>query len=86
MPAPRLREYTGKATLENIQSGLGWVHNTFMLNGIDKAVVRGPLVAKPHPLWFYDNPKAGAVAPRVADLEASPSWGKLPGLLVRVLF
>ena len=35
------------ATLENIQSGLGWVHNTYMLDGIDKAVVRGPLVVKP---------------------------------------
>ena len=30
------------ATLENIQSGLGWVHNTFMLEGIEKCVLRGP--------------------------------------------
>ena len=73
------------ATLENIESGLGWVHNSYMLDGIDKAVVRGPLVVKPTPLWFAGNPKADRVAPLVADLEAAPSWLKIPGLLMRVL-
>jgi aldehyde dehydrogenase (NAD(P)+) len=73
------------STLENIQSGLGWVHNTFMLDGIDKAVVRGPLVVKPTPMWFAGNAKAERVAPLVADLEAAPSWLKVPGLLLRVL-
>jgi acyl-CoA reductase-like NAD-dependent aldehyde dehydrogenase len=73
------------ATLHDIQSGLGWVHNTFMLSGVDKSVVRGPLVVRPYPLWFYDNPKLDAVAPRVADLEAAPSWLKVPGLLASVL-
>lgn len=73
------------ATLKDIQSGLGWVHNTCMLDGIEKSVIRGPLVVKPYPTWFFDNPKAGKVAPLVADMEASPSWLKLPGLLARVL-
>ena len=73
------------ATLANIQSGLGWVHNTFMLGGIDKSVVRGPLTQSPYPLWFFDNPKTGKVAPAVADMEAAPSWLKLPGLLAKVL-
>jgi acyl-CoA reductase-like NAD-dependent aldehyde dehydrogenase len=73
------------ATLENIQSGMGWVHNSYMLDGIDKAVVRGPLVVKPMPMWFFGNPKADRVAPLAADLEAAPSWLKVPGLLMRVL-
>ena len=73
------------ATLRNIQSGLGWVHNTYMLDGIDKAVLRGPLTVRPYPLWFFDNPKAWRVGPVMADMEASPSWLKLPGLLLRVL-
>jgi len=47
--------------------------------------VRGPLVVKPMPLWFSGNPKAERVAPLVADLEAAPSWLKVPGLLLRVL-
>jgi len=74
------------ATLADIQSGLGWVHNPFMLNGIDKAVVRGPLVVRPTPMWFYDNPKGAAVGPKVAELEAAPSWLKVPSLLFSALF
>jgi aldehyde dehydrogenase (NAD(P)+) len=74
------------ATLTDIQSGLGWVHNPFMLDGIDKAVVRGPLVVRPTPMWFYDNPKGAAVGPKVAELEAAPSWLKVPSLLFSALF
>jgi acyl-CoA reductase-like NAD-dependent aldehyde dehydrogenase len=73
------------ATLKNIQSGLGWVHNTFMLGGIDKSVVRGPLTVSPYPVWFFDNTKASKVAPVACDMEAAPSWLKLPGLLAKVL-
>jgi len=74
------------STLKNIQSGLGWVHNTFMLGGIDKAVVRGPLTVSPYPLWFFDNRKASKAAPAAADMEAAPSWLKLPGLMAKTLF
>ena len=73
------------ATLANIQSGLGWVHNTYLLEGIDKAVLRGPLTVSPYPLWFFDNPKTGKVGPVMCDMEAAPSWLKLPGLLLKVL-
>src|SRR4029450_11098307 len=38
--------------LEDIQSGQGWVHNTPMLEGIEKAVFRHPLVAFPKPTYF----------------------------------
>lgn len=73
------------ATPENIQSGHGWIHNAYMLAGIDKTVVRGPLVVRPYPAWFFDNPRRAAIAPALADLEASPSWLKVPKLLARVL-
>jgi len=73
------------ATLKDIQSGLGWVHNTFMLEGIDKSVVRGPLRVRPHPVWFYDHRKAHEVGPRLAALEASPSWRKVPGVVIKAL-
>lgn len=62
------------ATLRDIQSGLGWVHNTYMLEGIDKAIIRGPLVVRPRPLWFTGNRKAVAVARRMIRQEAAPSW------------
>ncbi len=54
------------STLDNIQSGLGWVHNTFMLDCIDKSVVRGPLTVKPYPVWFFDNEKTAKVAPHIS--------------------
>ncbi len=74
------------ATLKDVQSGLGWVHNSYMLGRIDKSVVRGPITVSPYPTWFFDNPKTGRVAPAAADMEAAPSWLKLPGLLAKVLF
>lgn len=74
------------STLRDIQSGLGWVHNSCMLEGIDKSVVRGGLVVRPTPVWFFDNAKAGAMAPRVARMEAAPSLWKVPGLVAAALF
>lgn len=73
------------ATLDNIQSGLGWVHNTFMLEGIEKSVTRGPLVVKPKPAWFYDNHKTHLLGPKLVAFEAHPSWLKLPNVALTAL-
>jgi hypothetical protein len=56
-----------------------------MLGGIDKAIVRGNLRVRPTPVWFYDNRKALAMGPKLIDMEAKPSWLKVPGLLLRSL-
>jgi acyl-CoA reductase-like NAD-dependent aldehyde dehydrogenase len=73
------------ATLEDIQSGLGWVHNTYLIEGIDKAVVRGPLVAKPKPAWFFDNRGVHKLGAKLVKFEAAPSWFKVPGMAVAAL-
>lgn len=73
------------ATLDNIQSGLGWVHNTYLLEGIEKSVVRGPLVVQPKPPWFYDHRRTHEVGRRMADFEMAPSWGKVPGIAWQAL-
>lgn len=73
------------ATPANIQSGLGWVHNTFMLEGIEKSVIRGPLVSRPRPVWFYDFKKLPALGPKLVAMDANPSWLKLPGLMLRAM-
>jgi hypothetical protein len=73
------------STLENIQSGRGWVHNTFMLEGIEKTVVRGPIVAKPTPPWFPRHRTAHKLGPRLVRMEAAPSVWKLPGLIWNAL-
>jgi aldehyde dehydrogenase (NAD(P)+) len=69
------------ANLRDVQSGLGWVHNTFMLEGIDKSVLRGPLTVKPTPIWFTGVGKAARTARKLIRLEAEPSWLKLPGII-----
>jgi acyl-CoA reductase-like NAD-dependent aldehyde dehydrogenase len=73
------------ARLEDIQSGLGWVHNTYMLDGIDKAIVRGPLRVRPRPIWFHDHAKTDVVGRKMVDMELAPSWLKLPGLILAAL-
>ncbi|HZS42013.1 MAG TPA: aldehyde dehydrogenase family protein [Polyangia bacterium] len=73
------------STLEDIQSGRGWVHNTFMLEGIEKCVVRGPLVAKPTPPWFPNHKTAHRLGARLVKFEAAPSALKLPGMIWNAL-
>jgi aldehyde dehydrogenase (NAD(P)+) len=73
------------ATLENIQSGKGWVHNTFMLEGIEKCVIRGPLVVKPKPTWFANHRTAAEIGRKLVKMEAAPSLLKLPGLIMQAL-
>ncbi len=71
--------YPGSAP-EDIQSGTGWVHNTYLLEGIEKTVVRGPMPAFPKPLWFADHHHAAEAGRRMVAMEHSPSWLKVPGL------
>jgi len=73
------------STLQDIQSGIGWVHNTFMLDGIEKSVVRGPLTASPKPAWFFDNKKTHVLGRKMVAFEASPSWLKVPALALTAL-
>ncbi len=74
------------ATPKDIQSGLGWVHNTYMLEGIDKSVIRGDLKIWPTPPWFVGNTATTALGPKLTQMEAEPGWTKVPGIALRALF
>src|SRR5215472_11390279 len=65
------------STMADIQSGLGWVHNTYLLDGVDKAVFRAPLVPALKPVWHFDNRATHLVVPGLVRLEDRPSWGRL---------
>ena len=73
------------ATLADIQSGLGWVHNTYLLGGIEKCVIRGPLVYKPKPAWFFDHKTVHKLGAKLTGFEAAPSWLKVPGIAMTAL-
>jgi hypothetical protein len=73
------------ATLANIQSGLGWVHNTFMLGGIEKSIVRAPVVLSPKPAWFYDNRQCNLIGEKLAAFELQPRALSAPSLILSAL-
>jgi acyl-CoA reductase-like NAD-dependent aldehyde dehydrogenase len=68
------------ATLANIQSGLGWVHNTVMLEDIEKCVIRAPLKPMPKQVYFPTHKTVHQLGQRLVEFEAAPSWLKVPGL------
>ena len=73
------------ATLANIQSGLGWVHNTFMLGGIEKSIVRGPVVLAPKPAWYFDNKQCNVIGQKLAAFETHPRALNVPSLVLAAL-
>jgi aldehyde dehydrogenase (NAD(P)+) len=73
------------ADLANVQSGIGWVHNTPMLEGIRKCIIRVPFSASPKPVYFPSHRLLRELGRRLADFEVAPSWLKVPGLAVAAL-
>lgn len=69
--------------LEDIRSGNGVVHNALMFDEPQKSVVRAKFRLQPTPPWFITR---GQVAPSVfrqlADLEAQPSWARVPSIAI----
>ncbi len=73
------------ASAQDIQSGLGWVHNTFMLEDIEKAVIRAPLTNLPVPPWVPGHRSMRELARRLVEFELGPSWLKVPGIAATAL-
>lgn len=73
------------ATLQNIESGIGSVHNTFLLDRYEKSVLRGPLVSFPKPVWFPNNQNALAIARHLLALYQRPSLARFLRLLSAAL-
>lgn len=69
------------STRVDIQSGTGWVHNTSMIEGIEKAVLRHPLTIMPKPATFPSHRTAHTVLRRLTRLEEDGSWTGVPGVV-----
>ena len=69
------------APLNDIQSGRGFVHNTRMLEKVEKTVVRHPARTFPKPVYFPTHRTVEAVGKRLLALEAKGSWLEVPGLV-----
>jgi len=68
-------------TIQDPQSGVGWVHNTYLLEGIEKTITEGPLTASPKPLWFPTHKNPEPIAWKLADFYVQPSLWNLAKLL-----
>jgi len=64
----------------DIQSGTGVVHNTFMLEDVERTVVRGPFRPPITPPWFHTHRTLGRLMPRLAPFLVDRDLRRLPGL------
>jgi len=70
-------------TLEDPLSGIGWVHNSFMLTDIDKTVLEAPLNVLPKPVWSPNHHRPEEVSWALFDLMSNPSLWNLNKLGIR---
>ncbi|MFL5300225.1 MAG: aldehyde dehydrogenase family protein [Anaeromyxobacteraceae bacterium] len=69
------------STLEDVQSGRGFVHNTRMLERVEKLVFRAPAWSPLKLPYFPTHRTAHELGRRLAELEVDGSWRKLPGIV-----
>jgi acyl-CoA reductase-like NAD-dependent aldehyde dehydrogenase len=84
-------------TRQDIGSGTGFVHNAFMLEDVQKTVVRAPFAPAPRglltarpalspkPPYFVTNRTARTTAERLVRFTAAPALAKLPGIFTSAL-
>ncbi len=65
----------------DIQSGVGMVHNTYLLEGVQKTVVRGPFRPPVAPPWSHTHRTLNRLLPRAARLLAARDVPSLLGAL-----
>lgn len=73
------------ATLEDVQSGIGFVHNPLYLPKVEKTIVEAPLVPIPRPPFVAGHPHALAAAKTLAEYSESPSLGKAASVAIATL-
>ena len=82
--SPPWGAYPGSSPAD-IQSGNAWVHNTSMLEGVEKAVLRHPLTVVPKPATFPSHRTAHTLMQRITRLEERASWSKVPGVVAAAM-
>jgi acyl-CoA reductase-like NAD-dependent aldehyde dehydrogenase len=84
-------------TRQEIGSGTGFVHNAFMLEDVEKTVIRAPFAPAPRslftaspalspkPPYFVTSRTGRTTVERLVRFTAAPSIAKLPGVLASAL-
>ncbi|MCO6442341.1 MAG: hypothetical protein J5I81_14980 [Nitrococcus mobilis] len=71
--------------LEDIRSGRGVVHNTFMFDHPERSVVYAPFRIRPTPAWLADHRTAHRLGETLTRFEAKPGPLRLPAVLSAAL-
>jgi len=81
-------------TLDNVQSGIGIVHNALLLDHTERTVVTGPFrpfprsvaggefALFPKPPWFVTARSATRTGELLTRFAQKPSWLKMPGIFL----
>ncbi|MFE9785169.1 aldehyde dehydrogenase family protein [Nocardia salmonicida] len=84
-------------TVDDVQSGIGVVHNAWLIDRVERTVVRGPfrpaprsllrgeLAISPKPPWFVGNRTAASTGRLLAGFGADPGWLRLPQIFASAL-
>jgi len=72
-------------TLDDVQSGIGVVHNTLFIERPERSVIDGPFRISPKPIWFTSHRHAAEAARHLAAIEYDQSPRHLPGLFWNAL-
>lgn len=85
------------ATLGDVQSGKGTVHNSFMLERTERTVVEAPfrpfprnlvsgrITLLPRPPWFISNKRQDRISKLLTAFQYKPGWLKLPRIFFQAL-
>jgi aldehyde dehydrogenase (NAD(P)+) len=73
------------STLTDIQSGRGWVHNTLMLERVEKVVLRHPVTSPVKLPWFPSHRTGHVLGRRLTRLTATGNLLHLPGVVAAAL-
>ena len=84
-------------TLDDVQSGIGFVHNTYMFDRVDRTVIEAPFrpfprnllhgsfTLLPKPPWFVTNRKAHVLGKLLTGFQHRPSFLKIPRIFLNAL-
>jgi len=84
-------------TLDDIQSGIGFVHNTYMFDRVERTVIEAPfrpfprsllygsMSLLPKPPWFVTNKKADVLGQLLTRFQHKPSLLKIPRIFLNAL-
>jgi len=85
------------ATLADVGSGIGSVHNTYMFDKPERTVIYAPfrpfprtmlsggMTLLPKPPWFITNKRSAQLGKRLTAFAYKPSWLKVPGIFINAL-